>query len=297
MVKFPECNEIKFEHITRKNNVLADILSKKIAGILQQKSETALILEDSPQGTWLRTLFKTNNEYEISNIQGYGSLKTSSSIEIDYIAYMLLLTLLGRKMASSSRMTAREFRKKLATPKAEALQETPTKLFNFGPYQLFAFKENKFEALEHLQRDENQLVILGNLWNSKTQFHKHKALQAVSQYFSPIQKRPASKNFSYYVVVQGHSTGVFLRWNSVKRANEGHEWPIYKGFYTFEEALEFARGKLGHDFYIEEGPPVDILQANYELETELQEEENRKLKEKVMKLESELMVKNLTIRT
>lgn len=64
-----------------------------------------------------------------------------------------------------------------------------------------------------------------------------------------------------------------------------------------EEALEFATGKLGHNFYIEEGPLVDILQANNELETELQEEDIKKLKERVIKLESELMVKNLTIKT
>lgn len=51
--------------------------------------------------------------------------------------------------------------------------------------------------------------------------------------------------------------------------------PINEDFYTLEEAIEFAIGKLGHDFHIEEGPPVDILQANYELETELQE---RKIK-------------------
>lgn len=37
--------------------------------------ETTLILDDSVQGTWLRTQFKTKNEFEISQISGLWFLK------------------------------------------------------------------------------------------------------------------------------------------------------------------------------------------------------------------------------
>lgn len=47
-------------------------------------------------------------------------------------------------------------------------------------------------------------------------------MQALSQYLSSIQ------------VLQ---TGVFVKWNSVKAVTEGHEWPVYKGFYTLEKHL------------------------------------------------------------
>lgn len=91
-------------------------------------------------------------------------------------------------MASSSRQPrqfAKEYRKKVG-PKSVALHPTPTRLYNFGPYKLFSFNENKFVALDHVQLDENQQVLLDNPWNNKTQFQKHRALQALSQYMSSI---------------------------------------------------------------------------------------------------------------
>lgn len=123
-------------------------------------------------------------------------------------------------MASSSRrMTAREFRQKMnLQPKAKALYDEPTKLYNFGPYQLFSFKENKFNTPPQLQVDENQQVLLDNLWNSKTLIQKQKSLQALAQYLSSIQKKSASKNFSYYVVTKGFHTGVFINGTLSKRS-------------------------------------------------------------------------------
>lgn len=41
---------------------------------------------------------------------------------------------------------------------------------------------------------------------------------------------------------------------------------------------------------------VSILQANYELETNLQEEENKELKEKITQFERQIEVKDITIR-
>lgn len=91
------------------------------------------------------------------------------------------------------------------------MHTNPTKLFNFGPYQLFSFRENQYKAPQHLTLDENQQVRLDNIWNAKTQTHKTQSLQALSQYLASIQKKLVSKNFSHYVVVQGNMTGVFLK--------------------------------------------------------------------------------------
>lgn len=54
------------------------------------------------------------------------------------------------------------------------------------------------------------------------------------------------------MVTQWFHCGVFVNWSSVKRATEGYTWPICKGFYTMEEALQCAREHLGYDYYVEE---------------------------------------------
>lgn len=73
--------------------------------------------------------------------------------------------------------------------------------------------------------------------------------------------------------------------------------PVYKGFYTMEEALPFARVNIGHNFEVEEGgSPISTLKANLEMEENLQEEEMERLKEKVSLLESQAVMRELTIR-
>lgn len=99
-------------------------------------------------------------------------------------------------------MTAKEYREKLST------KDEKVKLFNFGPYQLFSFRENKYEPPAHTKIDENQQVLLDNLWNAKTSNQKQMTMRALSQYLHSIQKKPISKNFSHYVVVNGFQTGV-----------------------------------------------------------------------------------------
>lgn len=76
-------------------------------------------------------------------------------------------------MASSlRRMTAQEFRKKLnVRPKVVAYNEEPVKLYNFGPYQLFSFRENKFEVPKHVHIDESQQVLLDNIKSTEPSKH------------------------------------------------------------------------------------------------------------------------------
>lgn len=47
-----------------------------------------------------------------------------------------------------------------------------------------------------------------------------------------------------------------------------------------EDALDHVRQTIGHNFYIEEGTPVELMQANYELESQIQQGEVTKFKEK-----------------
>lgn len=102
-----------------------------------------------------------------------------------------------------------------------------------------------------------------------------------------IQKKPLSKNFSHYVVIQGFHLGVFVYWSSVKRSIEGYTWPMYKGFYTLEEALEYARAHIGHDFYIEVCS-ISLVQANFIMKSQEYEEEKKRLLQKNAELTEEL---------
>lgn len=90
------------------------------------------------------------------------------------------------------------------------------------------------------------------------------------------------------MVIQGFHRGVFVNWSSVKRATEGYTWPIYKGFYTLDEALEHAREHIGYDFHVEESVPVSLLQANFIMESQEYEEERKRLNQKNNELTVEL---------
>lgn len=65
-------------------------------------------------------------------------------------------------------------------------------------------------------------------------------------------------------------------------------WPIFKGFYTLEDAIEHAGKYLGHNFYIEENIPADLSHANFVLESQGYEEEIAKLVTKNAELTMEL---------
>lgn len=121
---------------------------------------------------------------------------------------------------------------------------------------------------------------MDNIWNSQNPVQKTKALRALSQYMHSIQKKPLSKNFSHYVIIiQGYQCGVFVKWSSVLKAIEAHPWLVCKGFYSLDEALQHAREKLGHNFYVEEGQKDDdnFAAANFFLENQNKEEEVKQM--------------------
>lgn len=64
--------EVTFEHIKGKNNVLADILSRKFTGKMQKESRALLLYE-----------------YENSKIHGYDSLKIKGYDSLNIKGYVL----------------------------------------------------------------------------------------------------------------------------------------------------------------------------------------------------------------
>lgn len=62
--------EVKFEHIKVKTNVLANILSRKLTGILQEKSiktEEILLCEDYPQNIKKGLIKQTMTKHSIND--------------------------------------------------------------------------------------------------------------------------------------------------------------------------------------------------------------------------------------
>lgn len=72
--------------------------------------------------------------------------------------------------------------------------------------------------------------------------------------FAPAMKKPKSK---YYVVWEGHQTGIFDSWDKCKKQVDGYAAAKYKGFATLEEAKK-ASGSNFWDYYGKtEKPPVN----------------------------------------
>jgi ribonuclease HI len=73
-----------------------------------------------------------------------------------------------------------------------------------------------------------------------------------------------SKKKQYYVVVRGHRPGVYRRWsggNGAAQQVDGFPEPLYRGFYTREEAIGWLR-HLGRETLLQLAPNLlDLLDA------------------------------------
>ena len=56
--------------------------------------------------------------------------------------------------------------------------------------------------------------------------------------------------FKYYVVIHGKTNGIFQTWLEVLDSIQGFKAPLFKGFNDFSEAMDYARGYLGLNYYI-----------------------------------------------
>lgn len=122
----------------------------------------------------------------------------------------------------------------------------------FGKYNLICFPTSNFsfKVMPECNINKPQRCLIDNLWNA---YHKQDlkyfiaSLNALSQYFTD---KNTDKKFKFYVVVHGKTQGVFQTWLKVIESIKDIKTPLFKGFNEFTEALDYARGILGPNYYI-----------------------------------------------
>lgn len=96
-----------------------------------------------------------------------------------------------------------------------------------------------------------QQCLLDNLWIAKQPTKKLQALHALSFYFSQLNNNIDSKNFVFYFVLHGRQPGIYFYWPRVIVQIENFPNPAFKGFYTFQEALDEASKYLPMPCYVD----------------------------------------------
>jgi len=90
---------------------------------------------------------------------------------------------------------------------------------------------------------------------------------ALCQYFTDKNQE---RKFKYYVVIHGKTNGIFQTWLEVLDSIKDLEKSLFKGFNNFIEALDYARGILGLNYYISpelKQNPENIPQYNIQKDT------------------------------
>lgn len=91
--------------------------------------------------------------------------------------------------------------------------------------------------------------MVDNLWIAHHKpDHKHflASINALCQYILDKSK----PRFKYYVIIHGKTNEIFQTWLEVMDSIKGVRNLLYKGFNDFFEALDYARGHLGPNFYL-----------------------------------------------
>jgi len=132
------------------------------------------------------------------------------------------------------------------------LEQTNLERINFGKHSLIFFPPSNmsFRILPECVIDRPQRCLIDNLWisyNKKDTKYFIAALNALGQYFTDKNQ---DKRFKYYVVIHGKTKGIFQTWLEVLDSIKDIEKPLFKGFNDFTEALDYARGVLGPNYYI-----------------------------------------------
>ena len=98
---------------------------------------------------------------------------------------------------------------------------------------------------------EEQQCLLDNLWHIQTMpqasTFKVQVLNALSVYFSEqkrtIISQQQAKRYSHYVVFRGTKIGIFNKWETMRKYIQCPS-PVFKGYYSFSEAMNSAREAL-----------------------------------------------------
>lgn len=93
------------------------------------------------------------------------------------------------------------------------------KRINFRQINMPTFPKGtnlSFKPLFGSQIDESRQYLLDNIWNAKDDNRKIlTALNTLTFYFTKIQSKPLSKNFSFYMVFKGFTPGIYHTWLEV----------------------------------------------------------------------------------
>ena len=133
-----------------------------------------------------------------------------------------------------------------------ALNRNALERIHFGTNNLVFFPPSNltFKVLPEYVIDKQQTCLVDNLWishNRKDAGHFVATLNALCQYFTD---KNLDKKFKFYVVVHGKTNGIFQTWIEVVDSIKDIRRPLFKGFNDFTEALDYARGVLGPNYYI-----------------------------------------------
>ena len=143
----------------------------------------------------------------------------------------------------------------------------------FGQQNLIAYEPSNltFRHLSNCQLDKQQKCLIDNIWiahNKKDTKYVIAVLNALGYYFPNKNKE---NRFKYYVVILGKTNGVFQTWIEVLDSIKKFQKPLFKGFNDFTEALDYARGILGPNYYISPAlrqNPDKIPQYNIQRDTD-----------------------------
>lgn len=198
------------------------------------------------------------------------------------------------------------------TQSSQSYTEKTENVIFYGTYALQKFSEphRKFRPLTGIKLTEKQQCLLDNFWHvqtvSQAASHKVQILNALCIYFKeqslkiPEQRQ---RKYTHYVIFKGTKLGIFNKWETVAKHIQCIQ-PIFKGYYSFTEALKAAREAFGlNDYFIEpeetksfsditQTSPEQIIKAQEEMIAHLQKqllEQGKNTETIVVQLENRIL--------
>lgn len=107
------------------------------------------------------------------------------------------------------------------------------------------FRWNNLEKLPKRER-----CLLDNLWITRDSKQTLDNRNALANHFRQIHNIVESRIFCLFALIKGRKPDIYNYWPEVLQEVERFLDPLFKGFYTLEEVLNFCREMIGFNFYI-----------------------------------------------
>ncbi|KAG5614523.1 hypothetical protein H5410_014347 [Solanum commersonii] len=124
----------------------------------------------------------------------------------------------------------------------------------FGKHNLIFYPPSNlsFRVKPETKIDKPQRCLIDNLWIAYNKIPRDNSyfislVNSLSHYFTDKNE---DKNFKLYVVVQERLPGGFQTWIEVIDSIKDFPTPLFKEFNELNEALDYARGTLGPNYFI-----------------------------------------------